>query len=267
MPTTSKNFQELASEAADKLFDAGTSLDAAVAEVATREKLNPEEVRRLVEKTNVVATVKMLRASTDRKATIDLAEYETVLGKTHPTAEAKQPDTEVQEDSAQEKTAVLRENRRNAFMDLQDIFKLHGQTKVAGEYKRNMSHVAVFHKRRELEEAKLQKSACEMLVKDAIDFLASEFSKYNGPCFEKFATEAITLHGGTCLPILKSLAGYLRCPLTLNKTADYIVDDTTALHKKLAEVCTGVAKILACDAQVAKLSEDLRQSWSAAVGR
>ena len=164
----------------------------------------------------------MLRASTYRKATIALADYDSVIGATHPAAVTDE-DFEDEEVPVQEKTAVLRENRRNAYMDLEAIFKMHGQVKTAQEYKRNTSHVSLFRKRRELEEAKMQKAACEIHVKDAIDYLASEFSKYNGPDFSKFAAEALALHGNKAKPVIASMSVYLRCKTDMDKVAEYTI--------------------------------------------
>lgn len=270
MPSTNKNFMALADEAADALFNKGTSLSQAVADIAIREKFTPEETKRLVEKANVVATVRMLRISTDKKATIDLAEYTEVLAKTHPVAEVtgQDPSTapqETEDSEMQEKTAVLKENRRNAFMDLQDIFKVHGVEKTAGALNKPTSHVALFKKRRELEELKLQKSASEVKIKDAIDYIVSEFSKYNGPSFEKFASEALALHGRKATSVIKSIGNYLKCPVSLEKQAEYIVDDTTKLHKKLAEVCSGLSSLIEKDKNIATLRQDLESSWGSAL--
>lgn len=267
MPSTSKNFVALADEAADELFNNGTTLSSAVADIAKREALNPEEVRRLVEKANVIATVRMLRISTDRKATIALAEVGDVLDLTHPAATTSDTESDGAEPMPeQEKTAVLKEHRRNAFMDLEAIFRVHGQVKTAQEFKRNTAHVDIFKKRRALEEAKMKKVACEIRIKDSIDYLASEFSKYEGPDFEKFAAEVVALHGKKSAPVLASLAQYLRCKADLTKTADYIIDDTTKLHRKIAEVCTGLADILKQESTIATLSKELSDKWNEAKG-
>ena len=267
LPSTTKDFALLAEEVADKLFKSGTPLTDGVSEVAMREGLNPTEVKRLTEKTNVLATVRMLRSSTDKKATIDLADYSEVMEKTHPVAETSSDDEDEDNDmpDGQEKTAALRETRkRNAFADLQTIFNLHGHAKTASEYKKPTQHVAIFKIKKDLEELKQQKMAMEIKVKDGLDFLASEFSKYNGPDFGKFASEAIAVNGKKCLPVIDSLAAYTRCKYDNTKVASYIVNDTTSLHVKLASVCKSIVDIIAYENRVKALEETLAKTWEAA---
>lgn len=263
LPTTSKDFLTLADEVTDQFFKNGTPLNEGVAKVAIRAALNPEEVKRLVEKSNVVATVRMLRMSTDKKATIDLADYDAVIEKTHPS-----DDESYTEEPTHEKTAVLREERkrRNTYMDLMDVFKIHGQQKTASDSKKNTDHIAVFKLGKQVEELKLRKIATEAIVKDSIDFLASEFSKYNAPDFQKFASEAVALHGKVCLPVLDSLAAYVKCKYDLTKTAEYIIDDTTQMHVKLAEICTGLKALVWQDSVIKQASDALDRGWRAAKG-
>lgn len=270
LPTTNKNFQAMAERAADKLFSDGTPLNTSVADIAKELQLNPEELRRLVEKTNLVATVKLLTVSTDKKATLDLAEYEEVLNNTHPVVSDQKPVEEepaVEEAPVTEKTAGRGRRRVNAYDDFVTIFGLTGHEKTASALEKNKSHVSIFHKKRELEESKLAKAASEILAKDSLDWLASEFSRYNGPSFSKFAEEALALHGVKCTPIIKGLSGYLKCQVDMEKVASHIIDDTTAPHKKLAELCGHLEDLVAHDLKIISLKADLDSEWASALGK
>lgn len=262
LPTTNRDFTSLADEAADTLFRDGTNLTTSVADIAIREELNPTEVKRLTEKTNVIATVRMLKSSTDKKATIDLADYAEVMEKTHPKAEVATVDSEPEH----EKTAVLREYKKvNALMGLDQIFKLGGQIKTAQEYKRPDGHVEVFKLRKSVEELKLKKVATEAKIKDGIDYLASEFSKYNGPDFTKFAAEALAVQGAKCRPVLDSLANYIRCKYDHQKTAEYIVNDMTPLHQKLAQVCENLVTMIRQEHEIDATTAQLADKWAKAL--
>ncbi len=98
MEFTSVPFQELADKIARAFIEDGVDLEDGVVREAKARDLTPEEIKRLVEKSNTAASVLYLRSSGDKKGTFTLASVSGVLGKTHP-------DEEDEEEEGEEKTA------------------------------------------------------------------------------------------------------------------------------------------------------------------
>lgn len=71
-----------AAEAVTKYLNTGTALTDVVSSIAIREKLNLEQMKRLVEVTNQVAYLKLLESAKDRTFKFPLAIYEDVVSKT-----------------------------------------------------------------------------------------------------------------------------------------------------------------------------------------
>ena len=84
MEFTSVPFQELADKIARAFIEDGVDLEDGVVREAKARDLTPEEIKRLVEKSNTAASVLYLRSSGDKKGTFTLASVSGVLGKTHP---------------------------------------------------------------------------------------------------------------------------------------------------------------------------------------
>lgn len=239
LPGTSRNFNSLAEEAASLFLEKEVPLTDAVATIAIREKLNPLEVKRLTEKANVVATVRMLHISQDKKVTFDLAKYSDVLNKTHST-------DDIPEDKPVVK--VAEKKRQKKVLEFSDIFPCSQKKTTHGGTQKTAAEMAgLFKRKREKEKLLQEKIACEMQIKDGIDYLASEFMKLNGPDFSKFASEAITLYGIKCKPILDSLANYLQAVYDHEKTANYVINNLTPIHNKFASVYTNVLRLVAIE--------------------
>ena len=87
LPATDVNFQALAENIAADFFAKGTPLCAGIVKTAKEHSFTPEEVRRLVEKTNTAASIHLLKTAEDKKSSFTLAQPELVLRQTHPAAE------------------------------------------------------------------------------------------------------------------------------------------------------------------------------------
>ena len=255
LPQSTIQFDKLAEEAASALFSKGTALNQSVVKIAQREQLNPEEVKRLVEKTNLHATLTMLKAATDKRAEIFLADPETVLGLTHYSKDAP----------AQEKTA-------SEFFSIPDLrlkarvenVKLHpGITKSASNITRGLSPRESFILTKKVEELSQKKMAAEIKVKDSLDFIISEFSKMRAPDFSKFAEEVYTIYGEPSIPVLQKIAGITRDKLdpSLTKLSS-VVDDSTTLLKKYADINTGLVNIVILDSELTQTKQDLTRFWN-----
>lgn len=87
LPVTEVNFQAYADNIAGDFFGNGTPLADGIVKVAKDMEFTPEEVKRLVEKTNTAASLHLLKSASDRKATFTLAKLEQVLQRVFPVDE------------------------------------------------------------------------------------------------------------------------------------------------------------------------------------
>lgn len=76
------------------------SIEDGVVKLAVAQDMTPEEVRRLVEKSNTAASILFLKNAQDKKASFKLASVEDVLSRAHP-----------EMDDAVEETAPVTETR------------------------------------------------------------------------------------------------------------------------------------------------------------
>ena len=256
LPKTDLDFDKLAQEVADRFFTGDLPLTAGVAKTATRLQLNPEQTRRLVEKTNTFATVRMLKTAQDRKAEFELANTDKVLEQTH-----------FKEVGTGEKTASLKGDipiqlpNRRTNPKLNKV-ALPSLQKTAGEKPENPL-LGIFKAEKTLSETKQKKLAAELKVQDRLDFLISEFSKYRGPDFPKFASEAATLYGEQAESVLTKIAEYLGEDDSFEKVA-YVVNDQNPLLEKLADALDGLQQIVSLGAEIEEARETLEKNWSTA---
>lgn len=250
MPATDKNFKGLAEQAVEKCLSGGETLEDSVVSIAKKNLLNPEEVKRLVEKSNLLMSLRHLR-SENKKASFALVDYASVLSRTHPTDNTESDHVE----SKSTKTASILPRTRTRHTV--EAFKVAEMCKHAAASNPYTSR-DVFTLRKAIEEAKLEKAACELRVQDRIDWLASEFSRSNAPDFSKFASESVALYGQVAEPVVSGLANYLGVKGNLEKVAG-IIDNTTPLLGAMKEVCTGVKNLVKQASQLSTLQKEL--SW------
>ena len=255
LPQSQIPFDKLAEEASGALFSDGTTLNDSVVKIAQRERLNPEEVKRLVEKANTFATLTLLKSAADKKAEIFLADPDKVLELTHFS----------KSDDAVEKTA-------SSFFSIPDLrtterikdIKLHpGMDKIAASIEKKASARESFILSKKIEELNRTKLATEIKVKDSLDFIISEFSKFRSPDFSKFAEEVYTIYGEPSIPVLQKIAKITRDTLCeeLEKVAT-IIDDTTPILRKYAAVNEGIVNIIMLDSEITQTKKELSNFWS-----
>lgn len=256
LPQTKVPFDQLASEASQALFTDGTPLNDSVVKIAQRESLNPEETKRLVEKTNTLATLTMLKAAADKKAEIFLAEADTVLDKTH----FAKPEVEK---TASASTSFFNIPDLRTLDRIKDV-KLHpGIDKTAAAIPKKLTAKTAFTASQKIQELTQKKFAEEIKVKDSIDFIISEFSKMRAPDFGKFAEEVYTIYGEPSLGVLSKIAEITRdkMPDEMEKVAS-IIDDSTMLHKKYAQINQGIVNIIMLDNDLTSAKKEYLDFWN-----
>ena len=237
MPSTDIDFQALATNISTEFFRDGVSLNDGVVKVAQEMSLTPEEVRRLVEKTNTAASLHLLKTAENRKDTFVLAKTSEVLQSTHP----------VVDNAPAEKTASVYRGLPRKPVEAPQVKVAAADTSCDTQTvcQKGDSTRAIFALRKALDEKKLQKTALECKVQDKIDWLASEFNTFSGgPAFGKFAGECREAFGGLCEPVLSGLARYLHIDeQALEKeAAGRYVDDTTDHMQAMRTICSGLSE-------------------------
>lgn len=243
------DFQGLADKITNDYYENNRDLLGKVIEVAKDKKLNPEEIKRLTEKVNTFAVVKLLKNSDDKKATIPLVDHTAVLEATHP------EDSEEQVQDTQVKVASeLPNTRRKKEVTFPTL------EKTAQEKKKVLPEI--FKIETELTKLSNEKVALENSIQDNVDYIISEFYKWNSPDFSKFASEAYTLKGEDAKPVLNKMAKYLNEKIELD-TLPYI-DDTKDILNKFASVIDGIEKLSNIEVRREEYKSKLDELWKEA---
>lgn len=232
MQATNVDFQGHAENIAADFFDRGTSLVDGIVKVAKDNSFTPEEIKRLTEKTNTQASIRFLKTAEDKKATFTLADYASVLALTHPMTEEKVEKTA----SVYKGLPNTRKKTYGPLFEKKAAEEVDPASKIDGMR-------AIFTVRREIEQRQLEKVALEQRLSDRLDWLASEFCKWRGPDFTKYASECLAVFGRKAEPAIDNLAKYLN--VQVEKTAaDGIVDDTTKPIQAMREICDGLDQLV-----------------------
>lgn len=259
MPPSSKNFQTLADRIASDFFEKGISLEDGVVKVATAADMVPEEVKRLTEKSNTAASIRFLKSAEDKKASFALASTQKVLARTHP----------VDDPPAAEKTASVRKQelpatRERENFSLESMFPSIPRTEKRASMAKQAAVRDIFTLREAIARTKQEKLAAEVRIQEAIDSLASEYSVWRGPDFDKLASEAVVAYGNIVKPVLHGLAEYLQVPLTFKKCAA-VIDDRTEPMKLMASVRDDMKALVGLEQKLAELHNALGHAWKDAV--
>lgn len=248
MPSTEIDFQGLAENISADFFGRGIALADGVVKVAKENDFTPEEIKRLVEKTNTQASIHMLKTAEDKKACFDLVHFAEVLARTHPYGE------ETEEKMASLYTGlpikqpkpVLEKNAQEEVEEIPDIDAFD----------------ALHCLHDNLENARLKKVACELQLEKNISELCQMFNHADAPDFCKFANEAEDYFGPLASGTLEAVAKYLRTPLE-KQACTGVIDDTTLPMQKLAEICHGLLDYEKLDTEISilnKLAENTKQA-------
>jgi hypothetical protein len=249
VPVTNIDFGNLASDVVTKFFKTGASLNDLTAEVAAKEMLNPNEVKRLVERVNTESVISMLKTSNDKKVEFDLASVPDVLQKTHAVdAECQE---QVKTASEVTSTTTWSTNRyslpdTNAkTYDLKSLLDKHILEKTAEENipktdrenNAKLKHYFTMVKRKN--ELSFNKTSMEKSAQDSIDFVLSELSNQDAEPFTKFASNMYVLYKDTnypVKPILEKLATALECDKYSLDENDIVINDRTKIAKEFNNI-------------------------------
>lgn len=262
MPASKRPYPALAAEAVEAFARGGLPLSRCVADVAAREEMSPEEVRRLTEQANTAAVVRMLRTSADKKAVFDLARPQDVLALTHPAEDDAPADPPVYKGLPEDKPLAKAAS-------LAGLFGLSPQEKTAegppgadkrdllGEWRRLCKQAG---------DATRRKAALETALHNGIGRLGLTFRRRSPAAFAKFATEALCLFPDAARPVVEGLASYLGWTIPLEKAAG-IVDDRGEELRLMAAVCAGLEKWGACADEAARLERAAEAAWKSVLRR
>lgn len=250
---TKVDFQSLANKIANDFYSGGTPLTEGVVKVAQENNFNPEEVKRLVEKTNTAAVLNMLKTAEDKKGTIPVVHYEEVLTRTHPEETTPEPVVKI--------AFELPETRKKRKKQGIDVFEKNASY-TPKSYSRKTRMPEVFKKKQEIEKLSQEKIAAELNAQDGLDYLVSEFYKYKAPSFTKFAAEACSITGDKAITVLDKIANYLsESDDYKNYFPDYVIDDRNPLLQKFASVMEDIEKIAYLDIKRQQAKEELNTLW------
>lgn len=247
MPATDVNFQAYAENITGDFFSKGVPLADGVVKTAKEHDFTPEEVKRLVEKTNTAASIHLLKTAEDRKATFTLANLELVLQRTHPI------DTPVIEKAAAYNGIPnTRKKEQLAKAAAEESTAVGSPASESIDYSRALATLET-----ELENRRLEKTALSNSTQKKIDCLAHEFISHNGPDFQKYASDCRELFGKSVIPVLDALAHYLRVPLEKGAMIadDHIIDDTAPNIKEMAGICSALAKLVKLGSEIEYLDK------------
>lgn len=244
LPVTPIDFDKLADDIVTSFFKTGKPLEKLSAEVAIKESLNPEEVRRLVEKSNTGAVISMLKTSSDKKVEFDLADPDKVLEVTHG---ANNGVVKTACDTAYTIQDTSRSfeipDTRSVTYDLKSFLdtKLFEKKAEKNTEKEDEEKLKNYYRlQKEKHDLVYTKTNLEKKAQESIDFILSDLSKQSSVSFEKFANDMTKLHKSKFQKVRNILTKFAESldttipPYSIN-TAD-VVDDTTKIATSFDEL-------------------------------
>lgn len=287
METTKRNFDGLATKAVDKFFLAkdGKDLNSIVSDIASDNTLNPMEVKRLVEKTNLLTMLRFLQTSEDKRVEFTLADYEKVMPMIYSSDEEHTPSAAAATTPFVEKSGIpnLRKeasltNTTDGLDVLQSFLKQQGistslnKTASTKTISTNFRINELFKMEKMAEELRQLKVASELKLNNIVDSLATDFCIMDGPDFKKFAREAIALHGKKATGLLNNIGNVIREDISrIVKTAemtdlaykvtDKTIDDTSKEHIKFAEAQEELYTYIKIATQLGSMEEHIAAKW------
>lgn len=252
MPSTDVNFQAYAENIVADFFGKSVPLSDGIVKVAKEHEFTPEEVKRLLEKTNTAASIHLLKTASDKKQSFTLANLDLVLSQTHP-----------DDDIRIEKTASV-------YQGLPDTRTKHtpfkkeasaNDCKCASEKTEIDGMKALFVTRQEIDSRVMEKMALEGKINSHLEKLATNFNTWNGPDFSKFASEATALYGKSARPALDGLAKYLNIPLKKIASINGFVDDRSENLKSMGEIVKGLSRLVKLSSEIDALASIRDNIW------
>lgn len=241
-----EDFEKMARAVVDDYLKTSTPMEKTIVKVALDEGLNPDQIKNLVNMSNVMAHMTLF----DKKAEDKIVEFEpadpaSVLKQIYKTGEVE----ETVPDAAQ----PAPDRVADLFGDISELVDkvkaMSGQPEetppaapeeIAEEpegavapRKRQMLIIKIRKVAEDLTDKKLQ---CAYEYKEELDKLATEFAKLYGPNHDEFEKDAMAARGETAMPVLADIRRCLR--LSELKTSNFektarVVDTDTPQMKSL----------------------------------
>lgn len=254
LPVTDVNFQAYADNIAGDFFGKGISLADGIVKIARENEFTPEEVKRLVEKTNTAASLHLLKTAKDRKATFSLANLEQVLQQVFPAGD------EPLAKAASVYNGIPETGQTRAGMAKAASM---ADNPVAQEKKDIDGFRALLTINQELDGRWREKIARECSLQKQINSLCQRFIKRDAAQFQKFAADCVALYGDKCRPVLDGIAGYLRVGL-VKTPSEGIIDDTAHEFGIMKEICSGLETLVKLGAEIGHLEKIGDGVWEGA---
>lgn len=258
LDATSRNFDQLAeSIATEFISNPSDSINSLIAAAANKDKLNPIEIQRLVEKTNTLVALKMLQISKDKNIEFVLSDYDDVMSMVYDQKE----DEPVKEASSSTSGTIPASLPNTRMVSRVSDIELH---KVAEEIKpeKDLRVRTAFITKKGHEELLREKVATELFLQDTADWLVAEFSKMRGPDFPKFASEVLAVTGNTAKPLLAGLAVALKEDTEFEKIGG-LIDNTTLIHEKFSAAQNSLLRLVELNQKLAESQEQVTKAWEA----
>ena len=289
METTNRNFDGLADSVVDKFFAKDSpTLDNIIVSEAKSSELNPNEIKRLVEKSNLMTMLRFLQTSEDKRVEFDMADYDKVLPMVYSgnaSLDAKDAKLTLSDsinslDPLDSLDSAIPDIRKQASLhtidgvDVLQAFLAQNITmkKEASQPIPQTKHIRVneiFKMEKcaaELRKIKVQK---ELNLNNIMDKLATDFCTMNGPDFSKFAQEAYYIHGKSSTALLHNLAKVMREEVTFTKQAEQVnqadevnvIDNTSDQHLQFNEAQEELMSYIKVATQLEKMQEHITAKW------
>jgi hypothetical protein len=273
LPVTNIDFDGLSDNIVTQFFKTGEPLEKLSASVAIKESLNPEEVKRLVEKSNTGAIISMLKTSSDKKVEFDLADPDKVLEMTHGKGRyvnGTEKTASVYDETQTTGRPFVIPNTRSTTYDLKSFLdsRLFEKTSTVDPVKENTARLKEYYQmQKEKNDLVYTKTNLEKEAQDSINYILSELSEQSAVPFDKFAQDMLAINDDkkkNVRKILTKFAEAIGVTVDINKikTNARVVDDTTKLASEFNTVLCNSDKLVKIGQQLAVLEKRLSTFFS-----
>lgn len=230
LPANSIDFKNLANVVVDEHQSSGKSIEDCIVEAANKDDLTPEEIKRLVEKTNTELALRHLRGD-NKKDSFALAKYDSVLSRTHGDGN-EEASAKVEKTAGELPITRVRKSSDSFFSQKFD--------KIACTEVPTIDSTEFYLLKKEYESAKQEKVATEIRLRDNLAKLVQDLQKREAPSFDKFASDAVSWYGREVVPILDHINAALGSKGLTKEAVEIhtgIVDDTGPYMSRFEDIC------------------------------
>ena len=239
-----EDFEKMARAVVDNYLESSEPMEKNIIKVALDNGLNPDQIKNLVNMSNVMAHMTLFdKQASDKVVEFEPADPASVLKQIYKSGEV--------EEAPAPAAGPVPDRIADLFGDISEL--VDKVKEMAGRQSEEASpavpeeepEVAVSPRKKQMLIIKIRKVAsdlndkklqCACEYKEELDKLATEFAKLYGPDHDEFEKDAMTVRGPTVMPILTDVRRCLRMPEL--KTDDFektarVVDTDTPQMKSL----------------------------------